>query len=74
MHHAEAFGANSRFKIVGLCDIDGARADAAKQKYSDAYTSTDATDMLGHTKPDIFCFCTLPQIRLPLIKRASRLA
>ncbi len=68
MHHADAFSANPRFRIVGLCDIDAARAEAAKQKYGDAYTSTDAADMLAKTRPDIFCFCTLPQIRLPLIK------
>src|SRR5262249_24324132 len=68
MHHADAFAANPRFKIVGLCDIDGARAEAARQQFGDAYTSTDAAEMLGHSKPDIFCFCTLPQIRLPLIQ------
>lgn len=68
LHHAEAFAANPRFRIVGLCDIDAARAEAAKEKFGDAYTSTDAIDMLAQTKPDIFCFCTLPHIRLPLIK------
>ncbi|MEO8393581.1 MAG: Gfo/Idh/MocA family oxidoreductase [Chloroflexota bacterium] len=70
MHHADAFAANSRFRIVGLCDIDAARAEAAQQKFGDAYTSTDAAEMLAHTKPDIFCFCTLPQLRLPLIRAA----
>jgi predicted dehydrogenase len=68
MHHADAFAANPRFRIVGLCDIDASRTDAAKQKFGDAYTSTDAAVMLAHAKPDIFCFCTLPQIRLPLIE------
>jgi predicted dehydrogenase len=71
MHHAEAFASNLRFRIVGLCDIDAARADAAKQQFGDIYTSTDAADMLANTKPDIFCFCTLPQIRLPLIKAGT---
>ncbi len=68
MHHADAFAANPRFRIVGLCDIDAARVEAAKQKYGDAYASADAVDMLAHSKPDIFCFCTLPQLRLPLIR------
>src|SRR5258708_14657585 len=68
MHHADAFSANSRFQVVGLCDIDASRAEAAKEKFGDVYTSTDAADMLAHTKPDIFCFCTLPQIRMPLIQ------
>src|SRR5215813_3592192 len=67
-HHAEAFAANPRFKIVGLCDIDAARAEDAKNKFGDAYASADADDMLAHSKPDIFCFCTLPAIRLPLVQ------
>ncbi len=68
MHHAAAFAANPRFRIVGLCDIDAARMEAAKQQYGDAYTSADAADMLAQTRPDVFCFCTLPHIRLPLIQ------
>jgi len=28
--------------------------------------------MLRDVKPDVFVFCTLPQIRLPLIEAASR--
>ncbi len=68
MHHAEAFAANPSFRIVGLCDIDEARAQAAKEKYTDAYATTDSVDMLTKTKPDVFCFCTLPTLRLPLIQ------
>ncbi len=68
MHHAEAFASNPRFRVVGLCDIDAARIDAAKQKFAAAYTSTDAAVMLAQTQPDVFAFCTLPQIRLPLIQ------
>ena len=52
-HHAEAFAANPRFKIVGVCDIEQARADSAKQKFGDVYASTDSADMLAHTRPDI---------------------
>jgi predicted dehydrogenase len=68
MHHVEAFASNPRFRVVGLCDIDAARLDAARQKFGDARASTDAAQMLASAKPDIFAFCTLPQIRLPLIK------
>jgi predicted dehydrogenase len=71
MHHAEAFAANPRFKVVGLADIDQARADAAGAKFSGAYVSTDTADMLNQTKPDIFCFCTLPNLRLPLIEAGA---
>ena len=29
MHHARAFQANGRFEVVGVCDVDQARLDAA---------------------------------------------
>jgi len=68
MHHLEAFASNPRFRVVGLCDIDVARLDAAAQNFPGAYTSTDAAQMLANTWPDVFAFCTLPHIRLPLIR------
>ena len=68
VHHADAVSKNARFKLVGLCDIDQARLDDAKKKFGVAYGSTDAAQMLRDVKPDVFVFCTLPQIRLPLIK------
>jgi predicted dehydrogenase len=68
MHHVEAFANNPRFRLVGLCDIDPARLEDAQQKFGETYTSVDAAQMLTHTRPDIFAFCTLPQIRLPLIR------
>lgn len=67
-HHADAFAANPRFKIVGLCDIDAARLDAAVTQYGAAHASTDARQMLTAAKPDVFCFCTLPSVRLDLIR------
>jgi len=68
VHHADAISKNPRFKVVGLCDIDRGRLDAAKQKFGVGYGNTDAARMLVDTRPDVFVFCTLPQIRLPLIQ------
>jgi predicted dehydrogenase len=68
VHHADAVAKNTRFRLVGLCDIDQGRLDAAKGKFGVAYGSTDAARMLNDIRPDVFIFCTLPQIRLPLIK------
>lgn len=68
VHHADALAKNPRFKLVGLCDIDSARLDAAKQKFGLGYGNVDASMMLADTRPDVFVFCTLPQVRLPLIK------
>jgi predicted dehydrogenase len=67
-HHADAFAKNPRFRLVGLCDIDQGRLEAAKQTFSVSYGHTDAARMLAEAKPDIFVFCTLPQIRLPFIR------
>jgi len=68
IHHADAIAKNPHFKLIGLCDIDNSRLETAKRKYGVDYGNTDATKMLHDTKPDVFVFCTLPQIRLPLIK------
>jgi predicted dehydrogenase len=68
LHHAAALAKNPRFQLVGLCDIDQGRLDAARQKFGVVYGHTDAARLLLDTRPDIFVFCTLPQIRLPLIR------
>ncbi len=68
MHHADAVSKNPRFKLVGLCDIDAGRAEAAGQKFGVKTVDTDAARLLNATRPDIFMFCTLPHIRLPLIQ------
>ncbi len=67
-HHATAFHANPRFQVVGICDIDASRLDTAAADLDNPVTSTDADDLFGQVKPDVFCFCTLPDQRLDLIK------
>ena len=67
-HHADAVSKNPRFKLVGVCDIDPTRLDAAQQKFGVEYGSPEAGQMLRDTRPDVFMFCTLPHIRLPLIR------
>ena len=67
-HHADAVSKNPRFKLVGLCDIDQARLESARQKFGVDAVNTDAGELLAQTRPDVFIFCTLPQIRLPFIK------
>ncbi len=68
MHHAQAFYNNERFEIVGLCDIDRDRLEAAAKQFGQPQTNTDAQALLKNVRPDVFCFCTLPQIRLELIR------
>lgn len=67
-HHADAFHKNPRFQLVGLCDIDQGRLDAASKKFGVSETGADAAALLQKTHPDVFCFCTLPDLRLPLIR------
>jgi len=67
-HHAAAFHANPRFKVVGICDIDQARLEAAAPALGNPEKSTDAAALAKALKPDVFCFCTLPDLRAAMIK------
>ncbi len=68
LHHGAAFHANPRFKVAGICDIDQARLDAAAPKLGNPKPGTDAAALARELKPDLFCFCTLPHLRLPFVK------
>ena len=68
LHHGTAFHSNPRFKVVGICDIDQARLDAAAPKIGNPKTGKDARALALELKPDLFCFCTLPNLRLPFIQ------
>ena len=68
MHHAAAFAASSRFELVGIASRDQQRLTAAAGKLGDIRASTDVQALATELKPDIFCFCTPPAVRLPLIE------
>src|SRR6266516_1739182 len=68
LHHGTAFHANPRFKVVGICDIDKARLEAAAPKVGDPKIGTDGAALAKELKPDLFCFCTLPHLRLDFVK------
>ena len=68
MHHATTFAANPRFQLAGICDIDPAKLAAAAPKLGNPKTSTDAAALAREVRADVFCFCTLPNLRLPLIE------
>ncbi len=68
MHHAQAFQANSRFEVAGVCEIDPARLDAAAAKLGVSVKGTDARSVAASVKPDVFCFCTMPNVRLDMIQ------
>jgi predicted dehydrogenase len=66
--HAQSHHENENFKVVGLCDIDKERLEAAAPVCGNPELYTDAAKMLAEQKPDIFVFATPPAIRLPLIR------
>lgn len=69
MHHAQAFQANSRFEVVGVCDVDSARLEAAAARFGSA-KSKHARELALSVRPDVFCFCTLPNLRVEMIRVA----
>jgi predicted dehydrogenase len=68
MHHATAFQANPRFEVAGICEIDQKRLDDAAAKLGVAIKGTDAAEVARAAKPDVFCFCTLPNIRASMVR------
>src|SRR5258708_34472616 len=68
MHHATAFNANPHFQVVGICDIDQARLDAAATKLGNPEKGTDVSALAKAVRPDVFCFCPLPNLRTPMIR------
>jgi len=67
-HHATAFNANPKFKVVGICDIDRPRCEAVAPQFGNPEIGTDAAALAASLKPDVFCFCTLPALRLDMVK------
>ena len=67
-HHAQAFQANDRFELAGVCDVDQARLDAAAGKFGALESGTDAAAVAAVVKPDVFCFCTMPTVRTEMIR------
>ncbi len=68
MHHAAAFQANGRFELAGICDIDPARLDTAAAKLGVALKGANAAEVAAAARPDVFCFCTLPNVRAEMIR------
>lgn len=66
--HADVFHKNPRFEVVGVADVDAERVKECAALAGEAAQFDDAQKMLAQTRPDIFCFCTPPGLRLPFIK------
>jgi predicted dehydrogenase len=67
-HHATAFRANPRFELAGISSRNAAALEKAAAELGNPRASTDAAALGREVKPDVFCFCTPPQVRLELIR------
>ena len=73
MFHAQGFQANSaRFDLVACCDLDPARLAEFAARHGIPRTYADVEAMLIQERPDVFCFATLPEVRLSLVELALR--
>ena len=68
LHHATFFKANPRFELVGISSRDPARLQNALGKLGNVPSGNDAAALARSAKPDVFCFCTPPNVRLDLLK------
>ena len=73
--HADAFlQLSDCFELVGLCDLDAAKlnAYADSKDLASGVLYADTEQMLAETKPDVFCFVTQPNLRLPMAELAGK--
>ncbi len=68
MHHASAFRKNPRFEVAAISDPVAAQLEKAAAQLPGARSGADPLALARDVRPDVFCFCTPPQIRLPLIR------
>jgi predicted dehydrogenase len=68
LHHATFFKANPRFELIGISSRDPTRLQGALGKLGNVPSSVDARSLARSERPDVFCFCTPPNVRLEMIK------
>ncbi len=67
-HHAVAFKDNPRFELAAVCTRDRAKLEQVAAELGVSRTGTDPLALAREVRPDIFCFCTPPDVRMPLIE------
>lgn len=68
LHHATFFKANPRFELVGVTSRDPARLQGALGNLGGVPSGADARTLALSGRPDVFCFCTPPNVRLEMIR------
>ncbi|PYV18930.1 MAG: hypothetical protein DMG07_02885 [Acidobacteria bacterium] len=67
-HHAEAFRKSPRFELAAIATRDRAKLAQAAAELGNPRAGTDPAALAREVKPDVFCFCTPPSVRLELIR------
>ena len=67
-HHAQAFHDNDNFEVTGICDIATDKLPEFAATIGNPSIGNDAAAMAAELKPDVFCFCTHPNLRYDFIK------
>lgn len=67
LHHAAAFASNPRFELAGISSRDSQKLAAAASKLPNVRATSDPVALAKEVKPDVFCFCTPPNVRLALV-------
>ena len=70
--HYDAWKRMDDVELIGLCDIDPARAAEASMRWSVPQTFTDAAEMLDALRPDLIDIITPPAAHLALIEMAAQ--
>lgn len=66
--HARGIVANpERFELIAVCDVNPERLVPLEAQFGIRKTYRDAEAMLAAERPDVLCFATPPQVRLPLV-------
>src|SRR5438132_2925034 len=67
-HHAAAFRNNPRFELAGICSRDKGRLEKAAAELGPVRMAADPVALAKEVRPDVFCFCTPPDVRLPMMQ------
>jgi predicted dehydrogenase len=67
-HHAAAFRNHPRFELAGVSSRNPEKLARVAAELGVSRTSTDPLAFAKEIRPDVFCFCTPPAVRLDLIE------
>jgi predicted dehydrogenase len=72
INHLEHFIRNPNFEVVAVCDKEPTHLREAVGILKTCEASLDALSLAEKMKPDVFCICTKPDIRVELVDIAVK--